>query len=105
MTNRLNIFMGLKRERPSAEMKKNTGPNTVMLAEGGNQASNRRIESQHLDSSACRNNASRYRVSILSNKLSATFLFLVVFGLTLARAEISAAQGLEKVRIACPVYR
>lgn len=102
MTDRLNIFMGLKRERPSAEMKTNSGPKAIMLAKGGIQTSNRRMKSQHLDSSGCRNDARRYRVSSLSNKLSATFLFLVVFGLTWARVEFSAAQTLEKVRIGMP---
>ena len=102
MTDRLNIFMGLKRERPSAEMKTNSGPKAIMLAKGGIQTSNRRMKSQHLDFSGCRNDARRYRVSSLCNKLSATFLFLVVFGLTWARVEFSAAQTLEKVRIGMP---
>jgi len=103
MTYRFNI-MGLKRERPSAEMKKNSGPKPIMLAKSGNQTFNPRTKSQHLDSSGCRNDARKNRVSVLTirAKPSAILLFLLVFGLTLARAEISAAQGLEKVRIGMP---
>ena len=100
----IKYFMGLKREPPSAEMKTNSGAKAIMLAEGGIQTSNPRMKSRHLDSSGCRNDTRRYRVSILTirDKLSAAFLFLVVFGLTLAHAEFGAAQTLEKVRIGMP---
>src|SRR5262245_33385335 len=98
---RLDTFMGLKRLLPSTQIIKNDRRKSVMSATAGIQTSNPRIKSQYLDSSGCRN-ASRYRVSIFSNKPSATFLFLVVFGLTLAHAEFGAAQTLEKVRIGMP---
>ena len=103
MTYRFNI-MGLKRERPSAEMKKNSGPKPIMLAKSGYQTFNPRTKSQNLDSGVRRNDARKNRVSVLTirAKPSAILLFLLVFGLTLARAEISAAQGLEKVRIGMP---
>ena len=91
---RLHTFMGLKRLLPSSQIIKNDRQKSVMPATAGNQTLNPRIKSQNLDSGVRRNDGRKNRVS--------TFLFLVVFGLTLARAEISAAQGLEKVRIGMP---
>ena len=59
---------------------------------------------QNLDSSVCRNELRKNSVSVfpVRDKLSATFLLLLVFCLTLARAEFGVAQGLEKVRIGMP---
>ena len=91
---RLDTFMGLKRLLPSWMTITNSREESVMPAKAGIQTVNSGIKSQHLDSSGCRNDARKNRVS--------TFLFLVVFGLTLARAQISVAQGLEKVRIGMP---
>lgn len=91
---RLDTFMGLKRLLPSSQTIKNDRRKSVMSATAGNQTFNPRTKSQNLDSGVRRNDGRKNRVS--------TFLFLLVFGLTLARAEISAAQGLEKVRIGMP---
>ena len=91
---RLDTFMGLKRLLPSSQIIKNDRRKSVMSATAGNQTFNPRTKSQNLDSGVRRNDGRKNRVS--------TFLFLLVFGLTLARAEISAAQGLEKVRIGMP---
>lgn len=76
----------------------------LMPATAGNQTFNPRTKSQNLDSGVCRNDGRKNRVSVLTirAKPSATLLFLVVFGLTLARAEFGAAQTLEKVRIGMP---
>ena len=81
-----------------------TAENPSCLATAGNQTFNPRTKSQNLDSGVRRNDGRKNRVSVLTirAKPSATFLFLLVFGLTLARAEIGAAQGLEKVRIGMP---
>jgi len=101
---RLDTFMGLKRLRPSSQIIKNDRQKSVMPATAGNQTFNPRTKSQNLDSGVRRNDARKNRVSVLTirAKPSAILLFLLVFGLTLARAEISAAQGLEKVRIGMP---
>ena len=94
----LNSFIGLER------LLKNGRPKSVMPAKAGNQTFNPRTKSQNLDSGLSRNNARKNRVSVLTirAKPSATLLFLLVFGLTLARAEFGAAQNLEKVRIGMP---
>jgi NitT/TauT family transport system substrate-binding protein len=94
MTYRLNTFMGLKRLRPSSQIIKNDRQKSVMSATAGNQTFNPRTKSQNLDSGVRRNDGRKNRVS--------TFLFLVVFGLTLAHPEFGAAQTLEKVRIGMP---
>ncbi len=101
---RLDTFMGLKRLLPSSQIIKNDRQKSVMPATAGNQTFNPRTKSQNLDSGVRRNDGRKNRVSVLTirDKPSATLLFLLVFGLTLARAEISAAQGLEKVRIGMP---
>jgi len=101
---RLDTFMGLKRLLPSSQTIKNDRRKSVMSATAGNQTFNPRTKSQNLDSGVRRNDGRKNRVSVLTirAKPSAILLFLLVFGLTLARAEISAAQGLEKVRIGMP---
>ena len=99
---RLDTFMGLKRLLPSSQIIKNDRRKSVMSATAGNQTFNPRTKSQNLDSGVRRNDGRKNRVSVLTIRDKPTFLFLLVFGLTLARAEISAAQGLEKVRIGMP---
>src|SRR5258708_24057869 len=91
---RLDTFMELKRLLPSSQIIKNDRRKSVMSATAGNQTFNPRTKSQNLDSGVRRNDGRKNRVS--------PFLFLVVFGLTLARAEFGAAQTLEKVRIGMP---
>ncbi len=75
-----------------------------MPAKAGNQRFNPGVKLQNLDSGVHRNDGRKNRVSVLTirDKPSATFLFLLVFSLTLARTEFGAAQTLEKVRIGMP---
>jgi NitT/TauT family transport system substrate-binding protein len=94
----LNSFIGLER------LLKNGRPKSVMPAKAGDQTFNPRTKLQNLDSGVRRNDGRKNRVSVLTirAKPSAILLFLLVFGLTLARAEFGAAQTLEKVRIGMP---
>src|ERR1700752_5254029 len=104
MMSRLNIFMELKRLLPSWITIKNSRQESVMPAKAGIQAPSSGTKSQNQDSGVRRNDGRKNRGSLLTirEKASAIFLFLLVFGLTLARAEIGAAQSLEKVRIGMP---
>ena len=101
---RLNILTGLKRLLPSSKIIKNSRQKFVMPAKAGIQVPGARKKVQNLDSGVCRSDLGKNGVSVfpLPDKLSATFLFLLVFCLTLARAEFGVAQGLEKVRIGMP---
>ncbi len=101
---RLDSFMGLQRLLPSSQMIKSDSQKSVMPAKAGNQRFNPGVKLQNLDSGVHRNDGRKNRVSVLTirDKPSATFLFLLVFSLTLARTEFGAAQTLEKVRIGMP---
>ena len=75
-----------------------------MPAKAGIQTVNSGIKSRGLDSGVRRNDGRKTHFSVLAipGTPSATFLFLLIFCLTFARAELGSTQTLEKVRIGMP---
>jgi ABC-type nitrate/sulfonate/bicarbonate transport system substrate-binding protein len=74
----------------------------LMPAPAGIQTRTPAAKTQNLDSARRRNDGSHYLTLARAKRLALPFLLLLVFGLTLARAEFGEAQTLEKVRIGMP---
>ena len=102
MTDLVNIFMGLRRLLVSPTIFKDIKQKTVMPANAGIRTPNATRRSGNLDCGARRSGDRAERVFAIPAKHVRAFLFSLVFGLTLVRAEFGWAQALEKVRIGMP---
>ena len=102
MTDLVNIFMGLRRLLVSPTIFKDIKQKTVMPANAGIRTPNATRRSRNLDCGARRSGDRAERVFAIPAKHVRAFLFSLVFGLTLVRAEFGWAQSLEKVRIGMP---
>lgn len=97
MMHREHIYMA---RQPQAKMTETR----LILVHAGIQTRSPAGKTQNLDSSVRRSDGRNYLPSLetLPRTKRLALLLLLVFGLTLARAHLGVAQGLEKVRIGMP---